>query len=122
MLKEKRNEKAIETFLYTFTKSISSRLDAIRLRFLSDEEIKRTVAEIKRLEKELKKLERELNRVSKSFSKLIDPTIARGTTNRNSGSIDLFDDTDFDDFDGIEIFTGKESDEEVDDEADKIEA
>jgi topoisomerase-4 subunit A len=119
MLAEKRNDKAIEVFLGTFSKKISTRLDAIRLRFLSEEEIKRTVAEIKKLERELKKLERELNKLSKSFAKLIDPTIARGTTNRNSGSVDLFDDTDFDDFDGIEIYTGKES--EVEDE-EEIEA
>lgn len=116
MLAEKRNDKAIEVFLGTFSKKISTRLDAIRLRFLSEEEIKRTVAEIKRLEKELKKLTTLLNKLTKAFNKLTDPTIKRGTAaGRSSQSSDLFDDSDFDEIDGIEVY-GKETEEEVEEE------
>lgn len=116
MLAEKRNDKAIEVFLGTFSKKISTRLDAIRLRFLSEEEIKRTVAEIKKLERELKKLERELNKLTKAFNKLTDPTVARGTKNRRSSSVDLFDDSDFDEIDGIEVYGEKTEEEELEEE------
>ena len=110
MLKDRRTEKEIMNFFEKFTKKIAKKLDAIRLRSLSSEEIKRTDTIIKKLERDLKKLERDLKKLTKIFEKLVDPTIKRGTENKRN-SVDLFDDSDFDEFDGIEIFSDDETED-----------
>ena len=116
MLEKQRTDSEITKFLDAFDKKIGARLDMIRLRFLSAEELKRTIDKIKQLEKEQAKLQKQLNTLTKRFEKLKDPTIARGTKNRTTASVDLFDDSDFFDLDGVEIF-GSEEDEDEDDEA-----
>jgi topoisomerase-4 subunit A len=119
MLAKKRNDSEVDGFLEQFSSYISRRLDAISLRKLTSEEIKRTEAKIKELEKEKTKLEKEYQKLQKDFDKLVDPTTKRGTVNKQMSSFDLFDETDFDEYDGIQVFKGPGEEEEDEDEEDE---
>ena len=57
MLEKKHKDAEIDKFLSKFDKRISSRLNGILLRHLSDEELKRTIAKIKELETKQKDLQ-----------------------------------------------------------------
>jgi len=103
MLVKKRTEDEIFEFFESYDKKIATRLDTIKLRNLTDKEIIRVKDKIKELEKEEKSLIRLVDKLNKAFDKLIDPTIKRKTDNRVNQT-DLFDDSDFEDYDGIEIF------------------
>ena len=114
MIAKKRKDTEIDKFLSKFDKKISMRLDAIRLRFLSAEEVSRTVKKIKELEAEKKKLYKEFQSLLKKFEKLKDPTISRNQKSSKGKSVDLFDDSDFDEYDGISIYNGNEGEDEED--------
>lgn len=119
MLVKKRTDSEVDGFLEQFSDYISRRLDSISLRKLTAEEIKRTEAKIKELEKEKSKLEKEYQKLQKDFDKLVDPTTKRGTVNKQMASFDLFDESDFEEYDGIAVFKGSEEDEDEDDEEDE---
>jgi DNA gyrase/topoisomerase IV subunit A len=116
MLAKKRNDAEVDEFLNQFNSYISRRLDSISLRKLTSEEIKRTIEKIKELEKEKIKQEKEYAKLQKDFDKMIDPTTKRGTVNKQMSSFDLFDESDFDEYDGIAVFKGGTEDEDEEDE------
>lgn len=109
---KKRTESEILDFFNKYDNKISDRLDAIKLRKLSDDEIKRVISKIKELEKEKKRLEKLVTKLNKEFVKLVDPTIQRKTENKSNLG-DLFDDSDFEDYDGIEIFGNEKETEKT---------
>lgn len=115
MIAAKRKDTEIDKFLEKFEKKISTRLDAIRLRFLSAEEVTRTVQKIKELEAEKIKLYKAFQILLKKFEKLTDPTITRSQKSSKNRATDLFDDSDFEEYDGISIFNGGEDDEDDED-------
>lgn len=108
---KKRKEDEILKFFSKYSQRISNRLDGIKLRKLSNDEIKRVQDKIKELEKEKEGLDKLVNKLRKEFEKLEDPTIKRKTENKTKTG-DLFDDSDFEDYDGIEIFGNSNEDEE----------
>lgn len=115
MLEKKRTDKDIEGFLSKFNSKISNRLDKLILRKLSHDEINRTKKEISRLEKEVEKLKSQTQKLDEKFHKMEDPTIKRGLARGKRNTIDLFDDSDFGDYEGIEIFKPVDEDDEGDD-------
>lgn len=114
MVSKKRTDKEVDEFLKQFNKQISNRLDGLSLRKLTTEEIKRTADKIKELEKEKIKLQKEYNALQAKFDKAVDPTIKRGTVNKKVSTIDLFDDSNLEEYDGITVFKGDEEEEEED--------
>lgn len=114
MVAKKRTETEINKFLDKFDKKISKRLDAIRLRFLSNDELKKTVAKIKELEIEKKKLNKRFNDSKTLFEKTEDPTLKHGKKSGEQKTANLFDESDINDYDGIEVFQGDDVDEDED--------
>lgn len=114
MLETKRTDSAISKFLGKFPKTIGQRLDKIILRKLSTNEITSTKKEIGRLEKEVEKLIKTTNSTKMKFQKMEDPTIKRGLKQSKKQNINLFDDSDFDNYEGIEVFSAEEDDNDTD--------
>jgi len=104
MIKKQRTENEISEFLKNFDKKISNRLENILLRYLSKEELKRTIKKIKDLEKEKKKLEKDFKKYNKIFEKIKNNIKIKGIQNRKTKFVDLFDDSDFDEIEGVEVF------------------
>lgn len=111
MLQKKRKDAEIDKFLSKFDKRISSRLNGILLRHLSDEELKRTIAKIKELEKKQKDLQKQVTKLEKSFAKLTDTAMSRGVKNKSSK--DLFDE--LENINGIDVFSGMDDDNDGED-------
>ena len=114
MSTQKRDDKAITKFLSKFKKSISAKLDRIVLRKLSENEINRTKKEIERLVKEVQKLTQQTEKAKDKFLKMEDPTVKRSLQRSKKQNIDLFDDSDFAKYEGIEIFNPDEDEDEED--------
>jgi hypothetical protein len=107
MVAKKRTDKEIDEFLKKFDKPIASRLDSIKLRQLSNEEVDRTVVLIKEQEQKLKELiksQKEQDRIVKSMKFEL-----RGK--RIKPAEQLFEN---EEIDGIEVF---EIDQEPEEEA-----
>jgi len=113
MSEKKRTSNEIDIFLKNFKGVIAARLDKIILRKLNKNEIELTKKEIQKLKTEIKNLKKQTNQHKKEFNNLTDPTIKRGLKNVHSNAINLFDDSDFDDYEGIEIFKLDEGSEDV---------
>jgi DNA gyrase/topoisomerase IV subunit A len=111
MLKQKHTDLQITKFLSIFPKKIANKLDAIRLRKLSSEELKRTDKKIKELQRTKNKQLKEKTKLFKAFHKLTDPTKNKGTQNRKTKNINLFDESDFGEIDGIEVFELQEDED-----------
>ena len=106
MLAKRRNDEEVKTFINKFPDNIPNRLDSIRLRFLTKEELKRVNAEIKKLTAEVKSLTKALKALEKIFNKLKDPTQEKGTKSKSKNTASsLFDESDVEYYDGIEVLT-----------------
>ena len=111
MLKQKHTDLQITKFLSIFSQKIANKLDTIRLRKLSSEELKRTDKKIKELQRTKNKQLKEKTKLFKEFQKLTDPTKNKGTKNRTTKNINLFDELDFAEIDGIEVFELQEDED-----------
>lgn len=103
MIKQKRTDSDVLKFISKFNKKIINRLDLLSLRKLTDDEIKRTDLKIKELTKQKTSEEKLYIKYTNKFNKMLDPTIKRGVKSKKS-NIDLFNDSDLGEYDGIEIF------------------
>lgn len=114
------NESEIDEFLNTVTKgvvnadTIRRRLNAILLRSLSDDELKRTQQKIKELTAEISKQVVELADAVKTFESMEDTSMKRATQNRSNSITDLFSEED--EIDGIEVFSNTKIKEDTDEE------
>jgi hypothetical protein len=97
MVVKKRNDKEIDEFLKKFDKPIASRLDSIKLRQLSNEEVDRTVVLIKEQEQKLK----ELIKRQKEQDKLVQAMKFELRGKRIKPAEQLFGN---EEIDGIEVF------------------
>lgn len=105
MVAKKRKDDEIEEFLSRFDRPIASRLDGIKLRQLSNEEVERTVELIKIQEQKLK----ELIRQNKEQDKLVSSMKFELRGKRIKPAEQLFEQ---DSVDGIEVFEIEEELEE----------
>ncbi len=114
------NESEIDEFLNAVTKgvvnadTIRRRLNAILLRSLSDDELKRTQQKIKELTAEIAKQVVELAEAVKVFESMEDTSMKRATQNRSNSITDLFSEED--EIDGIEVFSNAKINENTDEE------
>lgn len=114
------HESEIDEFLNTITKSVFNadtirrRLNAILLRSLSDEELKRTQQKIRELITEIAKQKIELTEAVKVFESMEDTSMKRATQNRTNSITDLFSEED--EIDGIEVFSNAKINEDTDEE------
>ena len=114
------NESEIDEFLNTVTKgvvnadTIRRRLNAILLRSLSDDELKRTQQKIKELTAEISKQVVELAEAVKVFEGMEDTSMKRATQNRSTSVADLFSEEE--EIDGIEVFSNAKINENPDEE------
>ena len=114
------HESEIDEFLNTVTKGVANadtirrRLNAILLRSLSDDELKRTQQKIKELTTEIAKQKIELAEAVKVFQSMEDTSMKRATQNRSTSVADLFSEEE--EIDGIEVFTNAKINEDTDDE------
>jgi hypothetical protein len=97
MLAKKRTDKEIDEFLRKFEKPITSRLDSIKLRQLSNEEVDRTVVLINEQEQKL----RELIKSQREQEKLVDSMKFELRGKRIKPAEQLFEN---EEIDGIEVF------------------
>jgi hypothetical protein len=107
MVAKKRTDKEIDEFLRKFEKPITSRLDSIKLRQLSNEEVDRTVVLIKEQEQKLK----ELIKDQKEQDRLVHSMKLKLRGKRIKPAEQLFEN---EEIDGIEVF---EIDQEPEEEA-----
>ena len=114
------HESEIDEFLNTVTKGVANadtirrRLNAILLRSLSDDELKRTQQKIKELTTEIAKQKTELAEAVKVFQSMEDTSMKRATQNRSNSITDLFSEED--EIDGIEVFSNAKINEDTDEE------
>ncbi len=120
ILDKKRTNDEIDIWLKPYDKEISERLERMTSRKFTLDELTLTKEEIKRLIKELKEKEKELKGAQKAFDKYPDPTIARGISSKHV-SINLFETSDFDSIDNIDVWDGEDVyDEEKGENEEKI--
>lgn len=105
MVAKKRTDSEIDEFLKKFEKHISNRLDAIRLRQLSNEEVDRTASLIKEQEQKLK----EFMRLQKEQDKLVNSMVFELRGKRIKPAEQLFE---TEQVDGIDVFEIEEEPEE----------
>jgi hypothetical protein len=105
MVAKKRTDSEIDEFLKKFEKQISNRLDAIRLRQLSNEEVDRTSSLIKEQEQKLK----EFMRLQKEQEKLVHSMVFELRGKRIKPAEQLFE---TEQVDGIDVFEIEEEPEE----------
>jgi len=106
MVAKKRNEKEIDEFLSKFQKNISARLDSIKLRSLSNQEIDRTVQLIKDQESKLK----EFIKQQKQQNTLVASMKFELRGKKIKPAEQLFEN---EDIDGIEVFNVEEPEQET---------
>jgi len=111
MLKTKRKEDEIETFLKKYKKEISARLDGILLKRLNTNELDRVKELIAKYTDEIKEIKKKLKELLKEFEKMEDTSRKRGVKNKQSK--DLFEEVEV--IDGIEVFKGDYEKADVDD-------
>lgn len=108
----------IDTFLSEISKGLSNgdtirrRLNAILLRSLSEEELKRTQDKIKELTIILETQEQELIEATTIYASMEDTSMKRATQNRTNAATNLFIE---EELDGIEVFTDYKTIEDHDD-------
>lgn len=120
MIQGKKNkmwaDAEIDAFLNTTTENVPGadtirrRLNAILLRSLSEDELKRTQQKIKELTIELAKQEKELAKATKAFMLAEDTSMKRATQNRTNTPVDLFSE---EEIDGIEVFTNNKQENDT---------
>lgn len=111
MLASRRTLSTIEKFLNGFHKEISKKLENVLLKQLNSNELAKVTQLIVDAKKEKIKLKSDIKKLQKEFSKLVDTANTRGTKGVAS-TIDLFSD-EMMEFDGVEIFNGKETETET---------
>jgi len=128
MLEKKKKgayqESEIDEFLDSLNKSnpanlrdtIRRRLNAILLRSLTEDELSRTREKIAELTAELKKQSAELAEATTIFEGMEDTSMKRATQNKSNSMVDLF--AEEEELDGIQVFTGRESDDDKDESGD----
>ena len=128
MLEKKKKgayqESEIDEFLDSLNKSnpanlrdtIRRRLNAILLRSLTEDELSRTREKIAELTAELKKQSAELAEATTIFEGMEDTSMKRATQNKSNSMVDLF--AEEEELDGIQVFTGRESDDDEDESGD----
>jgi len=111
MLAKKRSDKEIEMFLSAYVSKTKSRLERILLKDLSNEVLQKTGVLIKEMIETIAKETSNKASLEASLEKLEKETPVYSKRTKNSRSIDLTME-DEDEIDGIEIFNGKENDDE----------
>lgn len=112
MLETQRKEDDVDKFLNTVTKNtrVRRRLESIYLKTLNAQELERTRKEIIRLQTVQSEQQTELKAAQSILDTMIDTAASRGTSNKTSSALDLFNDES--EIDGIAVWDGKEEDEE----------
>ena len=105
MVAKKRTDDEIDEFLTKFEKPITSRLDSIKLRQLSNEEVERTIELIKIQEQKLK----EFIKQEKEQDKLVNSMRFQLRGKRIKPAEKLFE---HDEVDGIQVFEVEEEHQE----------
>jgi DNA gyrase/topoisomerase IV subunit A len=118
MLAKKRSESEIDTFLSVFVSKTKSRLERILLKDLSNEVLVKTSELIKEMTKTISDEQQKMKDLEDSLDKLKKETPVFSKSTKNTRSIDLFVNDEELEIDGIEVFTGSdsESEEETNDE------
>jgi DNA gyrase/topoisomerase IV subunit A len=112
MLEKKRKQKEIDAFLSKFDKSISTRLNNILLRALSNDEIIAVTVLIKELKGQIKQTKKSIKELTKIFNSMDDTANTRKIASSGK-STDLFA-GEMTEIDGIEVFVGDEKYDEDD--------
>ncbi len=96
--------------------TIRRRLNAILLRSLTEDELKRTREKITALTEELKIQKADLANAIEIFESMEDTSLKRATQNKSNAMVDLF--VEEEELDGIAVFSGRESDDTDDESSD----
>jgi len=113
ILQKTRTIQEIDEWLKSYDKEISSRLESMTSKRFSKDELQETKEKIKKLTGELKEKEKELKEAQENFDKFPDPTLSRGITHK-SNTINLFETSDIETVNGIEIWSGHDIYDEED--------
>lgn len=118
VLKQKRTVSDIDLFLKDYKDSIKERIESMTSKKFTTDELYLTEEKIKELTKTLREKEKEYTKSQKLYESTIDPTLARGISSQKS-NIDLFDEEDIGEIDGISIWDGEDpygKNDEIEDE------
>jgi topoisomerase-4 subunit A len=112
MLEKQRKETEVEKFLDTVTANsrVRRRLESIYLKSLNAQELERTRKEIARLEGVQSEQTKELHNSQAELALMVDTATNRGTSSKTSSASNLF--LDEDEYDGIEVWDGKDKEED----------
>lgn len=112
MLAKKRSDDDIEKFLNPYQSSIKSRLERIMLRELSIESLAKVQALVAEMKKTLAAEEQKKIDLEASLQNLIATTPIFSINTKTGRAVDIFIDGEQEELDGIEVFSGRESEDE----------
>ena len=108
ILKQKRSVQEVDLFLKPFVIEVKVRLEGLTSKKFTKDELAATKLKIEELKKDLKAKEKDLIKNKAAFDKMLDPTIARGISSKNTTAVDLFDTDDMKEVGGIMIWDGED--------------
>ncbi|MGL4451731.1 MAG: DNA gyrase subunit A [Sarcina sp.] len=117
IISKKRTVEEIDEFYDKHNKEISERLDRLSSKHFTSSEITKTNGIIKKLEAELIVISNDVKKHTESFEAMHDTTMDRGISSKRMSNA-LFDETDFQEVDGIIVWSAEndEDDEETSEE------